>query len=182
MADLYGRNGRAAQMKSLTSAKIGSTKSNKNFIIKTAMVIFLVCYLGFLYFSDYAKNIPMEQITTSMEAAPSVTALQKRGRNDLNRYYQIKDADTNGYVFYKAVSPMSVDELFIVKAPDKAVAESFLENAQAHLESQKNVFGGYGTDQMALLNEALVGSQGNYVYYFCGADATAWYDAFLSLI
>ena len=146
------------------------------------MVVFLVCYLGFLYFSDYAGNVPMEKITASMEKNASVTELQKRGRSDLSRYYQLKETDTDGYLFYKAVSPMSVDELCIVKATDKASADSFLENAQAHLESQKNVFGGYGTDQMALLNEAFVGSRGNYVYYFCGADASAWYDAFLSLI
>lgn len=169
-------------MKSLSSTSIKSINFSKNQIIKIAMVIFLVCYLGFLYFSDYAKNVSMEQITVSMEAVSSVTKLQKRGRSDLNRYYQIKETDTKGYLFYKAVSPMSVDELFIVKAPDKTTAESFLESAQSHLENQKNVFGGYGTDQMALLNEALVGSRGNYVYYFCGADAPTWYDTFLSLI
>ena len=169
-------------MKSISSFHKKAANSRKNLIIKTAMVVFLIFYLGFLYFSDYAKNVPMEQITASMEASTSVTELQKRGRADLNRYYHIQESDTAGYLFYKAVSPMSVDELCIVKAPDKTAAESFLESFQTHLESQKNVFGGYGTDQMALLNEAFTGSRGNYVYYFCGADASAWYETFLSLI
>ena len=53
---------------------------------------------------------------------------------------------------------MAVEEVFVVKANTGADAESFLELAQAHLESQKNIFEGYGTDQMALLGEASVES------------------------
>ena len=37
-------------------------------------------------------------------------------------------------------------------------------------------------DQMALLNNAVVGKKGNYVYYMCGADAQNWRTAFLSMI
>ena len=69
-----------------------------------------------------------------------------------------------------------------MKAKDRAQAQILLENAQAHLSSQKNVFEGYGTDQMALLNNAAVGKKGNYVYYMCGADAQNWRTAFLSMI
>ena len=77
---------------------------------------------------------------------------------------------------------MAVEEICIMKAKDRAQAQILLENAQTHLSSQKNVFEGYGTDQMALLNNAAVGKKGNYVYYMCGANAHSWQHAFLSLI
>ena len=77
---------------------------------------------------------------------------------------------------------MAVEELLIVRAPDKQKANIFLENAQAHLDSQKKVFQGYGTDQMGLLNEAFVESKGKYVIYACGSDAAKWREYFLSLI
>ena len=69
-----------------------------------------------------------------------------------------------------------------MKAKNSGQAATLLESAQSHLSSQKNVFEGYGTDQMALLNNAAVGKKGNYVYYMCGADAHSWQHAFLSLI
>ena len=53
---------------------------------------------------------------------------------------------------------------------------------EAHLESQKNVFGGYGTDQMALLGDAVVETRGNYAFYMCGPKASVWREDLLSLI
>ena len=69
-----------------------------------------------------------------------------------------------------------------MKAIDSTQAAELLESANSHLSSQKQVFEGYGTDQMALLNNAVTGKKGNYVYYMCGADAQGWRSAFLSLI
>lgn len=146
------------------------------------MVLFLVVYLFLLYRADYAGNVPMEQITAAMEQDDTITSLEKESRIELRRFYQINDTDTDGYFFYKAASPMAVEEAFIVKAQNKAQADSFLTAAEAHLSGQKQIFEGYGTDQMALLNEAYVESRGNYVYYFCGKDASSWRQTFLSLI
>ena len=110
------------------------------------------------------------------------TGWDKEERTDLKHYYQVDERDIDGYFFYKAASPMAVEEICIMKAKNSGQAATLLESAQSHLSSQKNVFEGYGTDQMALLNNALVGKKGNYVYYMCGADAASWRSAFLALI
>lgn len=146
------------------------------------MVLFLVVYLTLLYTSDHTRNVPMDSITQSMEADTTLTLLKKRGRTDLKRYYQIDERDTDGVLFYKAESPMAVEEFCVIRAKNKAQAETFLESAMSHLSAQKKVFEGYGTDQMALLREAIVEKKGNYVYYICGADAGDWCKSFLSLI
>ncbi len=154
----------------------------KQFVIKTIMVLLLVAYLAVLYTSDSARNISMDTVASAMDEISSVTALDKQGRLDLKRFYQIEEKATDGYFFRKAASPMAVEEIFIVKAQSKAQAETFLEAAQAHLADEKNIFEGYGTDQMGLLGKAVVESRGNYVYYMCGPDASAWQQAFLDLI
>ncbi|MDO4679123.1 MAG: DUF4358 domain-containing protein [Blautia sp.] len=157
-------------------------KINKSLIIKTAMVLFLSVYLILLYTSDSAKNVPMDEISAEMVADTSISVLKKRGRTDLRRYYQVDEASVDGYLFYKAESPMSVDEIFIVKALNKTQAATLLESAQSHLDAQKKIFEGYGTDQMALLNSAVVEKKGNYVYYICGSNASELRSSFLSLI
>ena len=157
-------------------------KLTRPLVIKSAMVLFLVVYLARLYVSDYAADVSVDKISAALEQVENVTTLDEQGATGLRRSYQIEEDSTEGYYFRKAASPMAVEEVFVVKAASAADAESFLEAAQTHLENQKNVFEGYGTDQMALLNNALVGKKGNYVYYMCGADAASWRSAFLALI
>mgnify|MGYP004478412883 FL=1 len=151
-------------------------------IIKTAMVIFLVVYLGRLYVSDYAADVSMDKIQAALEKVSGVSDLDQPGVSGLRRFYQIDDSDIDSYFFRKAASPMSVDEVLVVKAKSSSEAAAYLEVAQAHLESQKNIFEGYGTDQMALLGEASVEKRGAYVWYFCGENAQKLRQALLSLI
>ncbi len=151
-------------------------------IIKTAMVIFLVVYLGRLYVSDYAADVSIDKIQAALEKVSGVSDLDQPGVSGLRRFYQIDDSDIDSYFFRKAASPMSVDEVLVVKAKSSSEAAAYLEAAQAHLESQKNIFEGYGTDQMALLGEASVEKRGAYVWYFCGENAQKLRQALLSLI
>ena len=171
MADSYG-----------TDCGVTGMKNYLHIFIKGRLVLFLIVYLTILYTSDSAKNIPMDQIAQTMEQDSAIVSLNQETRADLKHYYQTDDRDIDGYFFYKAASPMAVEEICIMKANDNDQAAALLESANSHLSSQKQVFEGYGTDQMALLNNAVVGKKGNYVYYMCGADAQNWRLTFLSLI
>ena len=171
MADTHG-----------TDSGVTGMKNYLHIFIKSGLVLFLAVYLTVLYTSDSAKNVPMEQITQTLEQNSDISSLNKETRSDLKHYYQTDDRTIDGYFFYKAASPMAVEEICIMKASDNAQANILLESANSHLSNQKQVFEGYGTDQMALLNNAVVGKKGNYVYYMCGADAQDWRTAFLALI
>ena len=157
-------------------------KLTGSLIIKSVMVIFLVVYLGRLYVSDYAADVSMDKISASLEQVSGLTDLSEPGVSGLRRFYQIDENDIDSYFFRKAASPMSVDEVLVVKANSSSEAGAYLEAAQAHLESQKNIFEGYGTDQMALLGEASVEKRGAYVWYFCGENAQELRQALLSMI
>lgn len=204
MAYLYGRKGRSRtklntkrNILSDFSGKLsGNLKKNKHqgtsilsdfkltgsLILKSVMVIFLVVYLGRLYVSDYAADVSMDKISAALEQVSGVTDLSEPGVSGLRRFYQIDENDIDSYFFRKAASPMSVDEVLVVKANSSSEASAYLEAAQAHLESQKNIFEGYGTDQMALLGEASVEKRGAYVWYFCGENAQELRQALLSMI
>ena len=135
MADKYG-----------TDCGVKGMKNYLHIFIKGAFVLFLIAYLTVLYTSDSAKNVPMEQIAQTMEQDSDITSLNKEARSDLKHYYQTDDRNIDGYFFYKAASPMAVEEICIMKATDNTQANTLLENANAHLSGQKQVFEGYGTD------------------------------------
>ena len=182
LSDFSGKlNGNLKKNKNQGTSILSDFKLTGSLIIKSVMVIFLVVYLGRLYVSDYAADVSMDKISASLEQVSGVTDLCEPGVSGLRRFYQIDENDIDSYFFRKAASPMSVDEVLVVKA-NSSEASAYLEAAQAHLESQKNIFEGYGTDQMALLGEASVEKRGAYVWYFCGKNAQELRQALLSMI
>ena len=182
LSDFSGKlNGNLKKNKNQGTSILYGFKLTGSLILKSVMVIFLVVYLGRLYVSDYAADVSMDKISAALEQVSGVTDLSEPGVSGLRRFYQIDENDIDSYFFRKAASPMSVDEVLVVKA-NSSEASAYLEAAQAHLESQKNIFEGYGTDQMALLGEASVEKRGAYVWYFCGENAQELRQALLSMI
>ena len=183
LSDFSGKlNGNLKKNKNQGTSILSDFKLTGSLIIKSVMVIFLVVYLGRLYVSDYAADVSMDKISAALEQVSGVTDLSEPGVSGLRRFYQIDENDIDSYFFRKAASPMSVDEVLVVKANSSSEAGAYLEAAQADLESQKNIFEGYGTDQMALLGEASVEKRGAYVWYFCGKNAQELRQALLSMI
>ena len=183
LSDFSGKlSGNLKKNKHQGTSILSDFKLTGSLILKSVMVIFLVVYLGRLYVSDYAADVSMDKISAALEQVSGVTDLSEPGVSGLRRFYQIDENDIDSYFFRKAASPMSVDEVLVVKANSSSEAGAYLEAAQAHLESQKNIFEGYGTDQMALLGEASVEKRGAYVWYFCGENAQELRQASLSMI
>ena len=183
LSDFSGKlSGNLKKNKNQGTSILSDFKLTGSLILKSVMVIFLVVYLGRLYVSDYAADVSMDKISAALEKVSGVTDLSEPGVSGLRRFYQIDENDIDSYFFRKAASPMSVDEVLVVKANSSSEAGAYLEAAQAHLESQKNIFEGYGTDQMALLGEASVEKRGVYVWYFCGENAQELRQALLSMI
>ena len=183
LSDFSGKlSGNLKKNKNQGTSILSDFKLTGSLIIKSVMVIFLVVYLGRLYVSDYAADVSMDKISAALEQVSGVTDLSEPGVSGLRRFYQIDENDIDSYFFRKAASPMSVDEVLVVKANSSSEAGAYLEAAQAHLESQKNIFEGDGTDQMALLGEASVEKRGAYVWYFCGENAQELRQALLSMI
>ena len=183
LSDFSGKlSGNLKKNKHQGTSILSDFKLTGSLILKSVMVIFLVVYLGRLYVSDYAPDISTDQLSASLEQVSGVPDLSEPGVSGLRRFYQIDENDIDSYFFRKAASPMSVDEVLVVKANSSSEASAYLEAAQAHLKSQKNIFEGYGTDQMALLGEASVEKRGAYVWYFCGENAQELRQALLSMI
>ena len=183
LSDFSGKlSGNLKKNKHQGTSILSDFKLTGSLILKSVMVIFLVVYLGRLYVSDYAADVSMDKISAALEQVSGETDLSEPGVSGLRRFFQIYENDIDSYFFRKAASPMSVDEVLVVKANSSSEAGAYLEAAQAHLESQKNIFEGYGTDQMALLGEASVEKRGAYVWYFCGENAQELRQALLSMI
>lgn len=150
--------------------------------IKVGTIVFLAVYLGFVCMKDRTREVPIDTIKSNMEKDKTVAELKQEDEIQLRRFYGLEGESLEGVLFYKAESPMAVDELLIVRARDKKQAADVQESAEKHLEEQKKSFEGYGAAQTALLSEAYVENKGKYVIYAAGENAGNWREKFWNLV
>lgn len=160
-------------------------KRRKNYsglIVKVFFVAFLLIYLGILCMRGYAKDVSISEIRKDFESKELLTGIDEMKDKDLRRYFGIEGKECEGYFYYKAESPMAVDELLVLKAKNAQDAERFKEAAVKRLDNQLESFEGYGVTQTAQLKKAYALAEGNYVIYMAGDQAGKWKSAFESAI
>ena len=135
-------------------------------MIKVFMILFLAAYLCLLCLSDSTRNLPIEQLASALEAGGNTAALEKQNKAGLKRFYQLEESDTDGYLFYKAASPMSVDEVFVVKARTREDAGHFLELAEEHLRILRK---GALCDKQPLFEGRVLGLKFLHLFLFFGS-------------
>lgn len=156
-------------------------KRKKNFsgiLVKVCFVAFLVVYLGSLCMQGYARDVSVKGIQKDLENEKLLDDVEEMKDKDLRRYYGIEGKDCEGYFYYKAESPMAVDELLVLKAKNAQDASRFEEAVSRRLASQIESFEGYGVTQTAQLKKAYAQSEGIYVIYMAGDRADDWKSAF----
>ena len=72
--------------------------------------------------------------------------------------------------------------MLIVKLKDLSQQETVAAAAQARLDTQMNTFEGYGVEQVALLEKAVIEVRGNYILFVCNDHADAAVQAFLDAL
>ena len=107
--------------------------------------------------------------------APGTTA-------DLRRVYRIFDLSSENCYLRLPASNMDVTEEIFLIADSPEAAETYREKLNARLESRKRDFESYGTEQMKILNQAVVVQKGRYAFLIISPDAEAKKEALLKLM
>ena len=151
-------------------------------IAKAALIVFLVIFLILLLTRESVQDVSMDKIGEKMGSIKSVAALHKGTDKNLLRYYDLTGDDYDGYVMYKSGSPMSVDELLIIKTKDDSQRSAVESAMRRHVRTQMKSFEGYGTAQIALLKAKILDAEGPYVFLAVSDDAEKWKKAFDEII
>ena len=148
-------------------------------ILRAVLVAVFAAILLFSQLSSKDSDTPIEEVASQVLSAISTESMQESNSRMLKKLYDL-DADSfDGVVLYTPVTNMDVTELLIVRLSSDEQTEAVTEAANSRLETQKNSFEGYGAEQTALLNAAVLEVRGNYVLYVVHPDAPAAQQAFL---
>lgn len=145
-------------------------KSNLAGIVLLAVrCVLVVILLGVMISTQFAeKNSKSSVGTVEANILSSIEKgknMEKSTNRMLKKMYGLNAGDYEGVVFYKPVSGMDAQEMLIIKLKNSQQKESVVAAIEKRLASQKNVFDGYGIEQTALLNNAIIDARGNFVFY-----------------
>ena len=147
-------------------------------ILKYAIVIVLLVYIGFLLSQEGGKDVSVKTIRENILAVTETKGMTKGTTQDLKKYYGLNAKDYEGVMLYVPNDVMSVNEILVIKLKDKSQAENVEKAIQKRLHTQKNSFEGYGAEQTKLINSAVTDSRGYYVLLAISKDADQIYEAF----
>lgn len=153
-------------------------KMKKLNIIKGVLIVILLTFVFGMYFGGRVEDRSIGDIEKEMLKSSDITYLHKGNQKDLLKYYELDYKDYEGYLLYKAHSPMAVEELLIVKAKSEEETGRVIKSMHKHISDQKNNFEGYGAEQISILNKNCVEIKGKYIILAVGKNASLWRDRF----
>ena len=98
-------------------------------------------------------------------------AFSPRDAMALRKYYGLDAAELTDFSLCLPSSNMDAAELLIVVMKDESQAENIRKAMETRLANQIGVFESYGVDQMRLLNQAEIITEGRYAVFICAENA-----------
>ncbi len=142
-------------------------------LVEILLVVLLAGVMTVLLWRTRTKDVVLAEMGARLEEQFSFEGMEKAGSMRVKRNYGLNTADYSDILCYTPDNTMSVSELLVVKTGNAALRQEVLEAVEGRLETQKQNFLNYGTDQTFLLEHATVFSEGESVVFVCGTEADA---------
>ena len=155
------------------------TKLGKYKIIEIACVVALIVFIICLIVSLSAgTNKNIQEISESSVKYATESKMKKRSANDAAKTFGFDAQKAEGVVYYCNDSIMDVSEILIVKLKNSSDTKEFEEAVQKRVENQQNLFKNYAPEQYALLQNSIIETDGNTLFYCTAENNKEIYNSF----
>jgi hypothetical protein len=154
----------------------------KVIMAQVGAVLLLVLIIVLLLWQKEPADISLDVVEEQMGFDTSSYAMEKAGTMRLKRAFGINGADYDEVLYYTPSNTMSVEEFLMIKVENEGQLESIRNAMESRLETQQKAFDGYGTDQMALLEDAVIYQTGPYICFLVSEDANQWRDTIKTIL
>ena len=130
----------------------------------------------------------VEQATLSqveadlLAASQNLSGMEKGDGKALKRYYGLNINDYQETLIYVPANYMDVSEILVIKVKDPLQLDLIEEAVDTRNAMQQQSFGGYGPEQVALLDNYEFKIIGNTLFYCVSPDASTLKDTFVKSI
>lgn len=151
-------------------------------IKKGFFVVILIVFLLLIYSNGDAKDVSMKDIDKYLKANTEIEQLVKAKNRDLMQFIGLNYEDFNSHLYYRNVEALSVEELLIIKVNSTKQLATLKNAVEKRVEDQISTFEGYGPNQVALLEDAIIKTKGNYLFFCVSKSADKYEEVFLNVI
>ncbi|MOA15265.1 hypothetical protein D3C78_1354160 [compost metagenome] len=124
------------------------------------------------------EQLSATQIGKSIEQVVSLKEMKEEDLNKLQKLYKIDANSVDDFIFYTSTSNVKADELAVVKLKDESQVESVKENIEQRIEAQKMKFKDYRPDEYFLVENHVLKSKGQFVFFAVSKEADLTERAF----
>lgn len=143
------------------------------------LLIFILMFISLTFTACMTyKDIDLNIIENKLNTTIITETYSKGTSKELRRFFNLNSDDVVDYVIYTPAYTMDVNELLILKLKDTSNVDAIKDIIDARVESQIETFGSYGPEQCALLEDYILKSKGNYIFYCVSSDNEKIYEIF----
>ena len=156
-------------------------KSNKIMLLEVLKWLLVAALCVFLYVmlsSNRESSTPFADVKEAVMAAADLTPMAEGDNQTLKRLYGLSASDYENVLLLYPTTNMGAEELLLIQLKDVSQQQDVQAAIESRLDTQKKSFDGYGVDQYAMLENAVVEVQGNYILLVVAADPAPVRKAF----
>ena len=161
---------------------MNSTKIILLEVLKWLLVAALLVFLYVLLSANRESSAPFSDVEGAVIAAADLTSMIEGDNQSLKRLYGLSASDYENVLLYYPTTNMGAEELLLIELTDHSQQQTVTAAIEARLSSQKKSFDGYGVDQYAMLEQAVVEVRGNYILLAVARDPAPIRQAFLGAL
>jgi hypothetical protein len=148
----------------------------------TVLVFILILALS-CFGCQSVEQATLSQVEADLLAASqNLSGMEKGNGKALKRYYGLNINDYQETLIYVPANYMDVSEILVIKVKDPLQLDLIEEAVDTRNAMQQQSFGGYGPEQVALLDNYEFKIIGNTLFYCVSPDASTLKDTFIESI
>ncbi|MBR3248378.1 MAG: DUF4358 domain-containing protein [Clostridiales bacterium] len=152
----------------------------KNYLVPELLLV--AALLGFIVWicilNSGGTQKSIEEVSAPVCLVLTDGQMNKKTNTDAIKSFGIDLDKTEGLVYYANDSVMDVSEMLIVKLVSADDAQEFRTAIQNRVTDQENLYKNYAPDQYALLEDCIIKTSGNTVFYCTAKNADELYEAY----
>lgn len=160
-------------------------KSTKIILLEVIKWLFVAALCVFLYFmlsANRESRAAFSDVQEAVTSAADLTPMAEGDNQTLKRLYGLSASDYENVLLYYPTTNMGAEELLLIQLKDLSQQQAVKDAIESRLDTQKKSFDGYGVDQYAMLEKAVVEVQGNYILLVVANDPAPVRKAFLGAL
>lgn len=147
-------------------------------LLVAALAVFLWLLLG----ANRVSRADFSTVSQAVCDAADLTPMAQGDSQMLMRLYGLSAGDYEDMTLYCPTTNMGAEELLVLRLKDPSQGDAVQSALEHRVETQKHSFEGYGVDQFAMLEQAVITVQGNYVLFVVARDPDPVRRAFLDAL